>query len=137
MVSRFYVSLIKNDKQKKEKKLTFLNHLLALDNVFNTKFKEQELNLVWPNFFLIFDCPSSVYTTHDHSWTLSKWISVCRSDMGCSLFPDIGHSLPLPFVWVILPYILVQVGNRILHSRRNLHHLSHFPYLSSTYLCYN
>ena len=29
----FYVSLIKNDKQKKEKKLTFLNHLLALDNV--------------------------------------------------------------------------------------------------------
>ena len=33
----FYVSLIKNDKQKKEKKLTFLNHLLALDNVFSTK----------------------------------------------------------------------------------------------------
>jgi hypothetical protein len=33
----FYVSLIKNDKQKKEKKLTFLNHLLALNNVFSTK----------------------------------------------------------------------------------------------------
>ena len=62
----FYVSLIKNDKQKKEKKLQFLNHLLALDNVFNTKSEEQEVNLVWPNIFLIFDCPSSVYTAHDH-----------------------------------------------------------------------
>ena len=49
----FYVSLIKNDKQKKEKKLTFLNHLLALDNVFSTKSEEQEVNLVWPNLFLI------------------------------------------------------------------------------------
>jgi hypothetical protein len=45
----FYVSLIKNDKQKKEKKLTFSNHLLALDNVFSTKSEEQEVNLVWPN----------------------------------------------------------------------------------------
>ena len=65
----FYVSLIKNDKQKKEKKLTFLNHLLALDNIFST-----EVNLVWPNLFLIFDCPSSVYTAHDHDLfrTLSK-----------------------------------------------------------------
>ena len=44
----FYVSLIKNDKQKKEKTLTFLNHLLALDNVFSTKSEEQEVNLVWP-----------------------------------------------------------------------------------------
>jgi hypothetical protein len=49
----FYVSLIKNDKQKKEKKLTFLNHLLALNNVFSTKSEEQEVNLVWPNLFLI------------------------------------------------------------------------------------
>ena len=49
----FYVSLIKNDKQEKEKKLTFLNHLLALDNVFSTKSEEQEVNLVWPNLFLI------------------------------------------------------------------------------------
>ena len=57
----FYVSLIKNDKQKKEKKLTLLNHLLALDNVCSTKYEEQEVNLVWPNLFLIFDCPSSVY----------------------------------------------------------------------------
>jgi hypothetical protein len=48
--------------QKKGKKLTFLNHLLALDNVFSTKSEEQEENLVWPNLFLIFDCPSSVYT---------------------------------------------------------------------------
>jgi hypothetical protein len=40
----FYVSLIKNDKQKKEKKLIFLNHLLALDNVFSTKSEEQEVN---------------------------------------------------------------------------------------------
>ena len=74
----FYVSLIKNDKQKKEKKLTFLNHLLALDNVFSTKSEEQEVNLVWPNLFIIFDCPSSVYTAHDHDLfrTLSKWISV-------------------------------------------------------------
>jgi hypothetical protein len=40
----FNVSLIKNDKQKKEKKLTFLNHLLALDNVFSTKSEEQEVN---------------------------------------------------------------------------------------------
>jgi hypothetical protein len=33
---------------------------------------------VWPNLFLIFDCPSSVHTTHDHDLfrTLSKWISV-------------------------------------------------------------
>ena len=38
------ISLIKNDKQKKEKKLTFLNHLLALDNVFSTKSEEQEVN---------------------------------------------------------------------------------------------
>jgi hypothetical protein len=69
----FYVSLIKNDKQK-EKKLTFLNHLLALDNVFSTKSEEQKVNLVWPNLFLIFDCPSSVHTTHDHDLfrTLSK-----------------------------------------------------------------
>jgi hypothetical protein len=61
-------------KQKKEKKLTFLNHLLALDNVFRTKSEEQEVNLVWPNLFLIFDCPSSVYTAHDHDLfrTLSK-----------------------------------------------------------------
>jgi hypothetical protein len=41
------VSLIKNDKQKKEKKLTFLNHLLALDNIFSTKSEEQEVNLVF------------------------------------------------------------------------------------------
>jgi hypothetical protein len=56
----FYVSLIKNDKQKKEKKLTFLDHLLALDNVYSTKSEEQEVNLVWSNLFIIFDCPSSV-----------------------------------------------------------------------------
>jgi hypothetical protein len=31
---------------------------------------------VWPNLFLIFDCPSSVYTDHDLFRTLSKWISV-------------------------------------------------------------
>ena len=70
----FYLSLIKNDKQKKEKKLTFLNHLLALDNVVSTKSEEQEVNLVWPNLFLIFDCPSSVYIAHDHDLyrTLSK-----------------------------------------------------------------
>ena len=70
----FYVSLIKNDKQKKEKKLTFLNHLLALDNVVSTKSEEQEVNLVWPNLFLIFDCPSSVYIAYDHGLfrTLSK-----------------------------------------------------------------
>jgi hypothetical protein len=48
----FYVSLIKNDKQKKEKKLTLLNHLLALDSIFSTKSEEQEVNLVWPNLFL-------------------------------------------------------------------------------------
>ena len=74
----FYVSLIKNDKQKKEKKLTILNHLLALDNFFSTKSEEQEVDLVWPNLFLIFDCPSSVYTAHDHDFfrTFSKWISV-------------------------------------------------------------
>ena len=64
--------------KKKEKKLTFLNHMLALDNVFSTKSEEQEVNLVWPNLFLIFDCPSSVYTAHDHDLfrTLSKGISV-------------------------------------------------------------
>jgi hypothetical protein len=52
----------------------FLNHLLALDNVFSTKSEEQEVNLVWPNLFLIFDCPSSIYTAHDHDLfrTLSK-----------------------------------------------------------------
>jgi hypothetical protein len=66
------IALIKNDKQKKQKKLTFLNHLLALDNVFSTKSEEQEVNLVWPNLFLIFDCPSSVYTDHDLFRTLSK-----------------------------------------------------------------
>ena len=28
-----------------------------------------------------------------------QWISnLCRSDVGCSLFPDVEHSLPLPFV---------------------------------------
>jgi hypothetical protein len=33
---------------------------------------------VWPNLFLIFDCPSSVYIAYDHGLfrTLSKWISV-------------------------------------------------------------
>jgi poly-beta-hydroxyalkanoate depolymerase len=50
----FYVSLIKNDKQKREKKLTFLNHLLALDNVFSTKSEEQEVNLVWPTYVISF-----------------------------------------------------------------------------------
>jgi hypothetical protein len=57
-----------------EKKLTFLNYLLALDNVFSTKSEEQEVNLVWPNLFIIFDCPSSVYTAHVHDLfrTLSK-----------------------------------------------------------------
>jgi hypothetical protein len=40
--------------KKKEKKLTF-----------STKSEEQEVNLVWPNLFLIFDCPSSVYTAHN------------------------------------------------------------------------
>jgi hypothetical protein len=65
-----------NDKQKKEKKLTFLNHLLALDNVFSTKSEEQELNLVWPNFFLIFDCPSSVYTAHDYDLFRTLSISI-------------------------------------------------------------
>jgi hypothetical protein len=70
----FYVSLIKNDKQKKEKKLTFLDHLLALDNIYSTKSEEQEVNLVWSNLFIMFDCPSSVYTAHDHDLfrTLSK-----------------------------------------------------------------
>ena len=37
--------------KKKEKKLTFLNHLLTLDNVFGTKSKEEEVNLVWSNLF--------------------------------------------------------------------------------------
>jgi hypothetical protein len=47
------------NKQKKEKKLTFLNNLLAptflaqnqlaRSNVFSTKSEEQEVNLVWPN----------------------------------------------------------------------------------------
>jgi hypothetical protein len=53
--TNFYVSLIKNDKQKKEKKLTFSNHLLALENVFSTKSEEQEVNLVWPNLFIHLD----------------------------------------------------------------------------------
>ena len=35
----FYVSLIKNDKQEKQKKLTFLNHLLALDKIRRTRSK--------------------------------------------------------------------------------------------------
>jgi hypothetical protein len=43
--------------------------LLALDNVFSTKSEGQEVNLVWPNLFLIFDCPSSVYTAHDPEYT--------------------------------------------------------------------
>jgi hypothetical protein len=55
-------------KTTKEKKLTFLNRLLALDNVFSTKSEEQEVNLVRPNLFLILDCPSSVYTAHDHEY---------------------------------------------------------------------
>jgi hypothetical protein len=50
-----------------EKKLTFLNHLLALDNVFSTKSEEQEINLVWPNLFLIFDCPTTGSFTPVHS----------------------------------------------------------------------
>jgi hypothetical protein len=39
-----------------------------------TPVHEQEVNLVWPNLFLIFDCPSSVHTAHDHDLfrTLSK-----------------------------------------------------------------
>jgi hypothetical protein len=37
-------------------------HLLALNNVFSTKSEEQEVNIMWPNLFLIFDCSSSVYT---------------------------------------------------------------------------
>jgi hypothetical protein len=36
--------------------------------------KVQEVHLVWPNLFLTFDCPSSVYTAHDHDLfrTLSR-----------------------------------------------------------------
>ena len=70
--------------KEKEMKLTFLNHLLAVDNVFSTKSKEQEVNLVWPNLFLIFDCPSSVYTAHGHDLfrTLSEGISVDIKTIG-------------------------------------------------------
>jgi hypothetical protein len=62
------------EEELRQMELTFLNHLLALDNVFSTKSEEQEVNLVWPNLFIIFDCPSSVYTTNDHDLfrTLSK-----------------------------------------------------------------
>ena len=29
---------------------------------------------------------------------LSMSTNLCRSDVGCSRFPNVGHSLPLPFV---------------------------------------
>ena len=46
----FYVSLIKNDKQTKKKgKEINIFKSLARSNVFSTKYKEQEVNLVWPN----------------------------------------------------------------------------------------
>jgi hypothetical protein len=48
-------------RNEKEKKLTFLNHLLALDNVFSTNSEEQEVNLVWPNLFLIFDWRETIF----------------------------------------------------------------------------
>ena len=63
------------NKQKKEKKLTFLNHLLA-PTFFGTKSKEQEVNLVWPNlclFWLLFIC---LYCSW--SWSLPNfvWINI-------------------------------------------------------------
>jgi hypothetical protein len=45
----FYVSLIKNDKQTKKGKEINIFKSLARFNVFSTKSKEQEVNLVWPN----------------------------------------------------------------------------------------
>ena len=45
----FYVSLIKNDTNKKKGKEINIFKSLARSNVFSTKSEEQEVNLVWPN----------------------------------------------------------------------------------------
>ena len=46
----FYVSLIKNDTNKKKKgKEINIFKSLTRSNVFSTKSEEQEVNLVWPN----------------------------------------------------------------------------------------
>jgi hypothetical protein len=62
----FYASLITNDKQAKKGKEINIFKSLARSNVFSTKSEEQEVNLVWPNLSVYFDCSSSVYTAHDH-----------------------------------------------------------------------
>ena len=59
------------NKQKKEKKLTFLNHLLA-PTFLSTKSEKQEVNLVWPNlciFWLLFIC---LYRSW--SWSLPNFV---------------------------------------------------------------
>jgi hypothetical protein len=45
---KFYVSLIKNDKQAEKGKEINVFKSLARSNVFSTKSEEQEVNLVWP-----------------------------------------------------------------------------------------
>jgi hypothetical protein len=64
------------NKQKNEKKLTFLNHLLAptffAQNAKNKKY-------IWCGLISVyFDCPSSVYSAHAHDLfrTFSEWISM-------------------------------------------------------------
>ena len=69
---RFYVSLIKNDKQTKKGKEINIFKSLARSNVSSTKSEEQEVNLVWPNlciFWLLFIC---LY--HSWSWSLPNFV---------------------------------------------------------------
>jgi hypothetical protein len=52
------------NKQKKVKEIIIFRSL-ARSNVFSTKSEEQEL--IWCGLISVyFDCPSSVYTAHDH-----------------------------------------------------------------------
>ena len=53
----FYVSLIKNDTNKKRKRNWHFFKSLTRSNVFSTTSEEEEINLVWPNlciFWLLF-----------------------------------------------------------------------------------
>jgi hypothetical protein len=113
-----------------------------MDNIFSTKSEEQEVSLVWPNLFLIFDCPSSVYTAHDHdlSRTLSNWISVDIKFVSFwrGLF-SISRRWALAASSICLRSSSVYSGSShpIVVEIYITWGASHFPYLSSTYLSYN
>jgi hypothetical protein len=126
----------------KGKKINIFRSLARSGQRFSTKSEEQEVNLVWPNLFLIFYCPSSVYTAHDHDLfrTLSKWISVDIKFVSFWRgFFSISRRWTLAASSICLSSSSVYSGwsHPIVVEIYITWGASHFPYMSSTYLSYN